>query len=164
MDDQRTVAVGIGEVYVTRDTSLVVASYGLGSCVGISVYDPTIVAGGLAHVMLPSSKESNRQNVGCKFADIAVPTLIEQMLKLGAKPRTIICKLAGGAQMLTAPGHLNGFRIGERNVEAVMQALQEYRIRPVATDIGGTEGRTMRLFMGNGKVFVRTVGRGDAEL
>ena len=164
MDDQRTVAVGIGELYVTREKSLILASYGLGSCVGVSVYDPISKIGGLAHVMLPNSKESSRQISYYKFADIAIPALIQEMLKLGAKQRSIICKIAGGAQMLTAPGHVNGFRIGERNVEAVMQLLRQHRITPTAMDTGGSQGRTLRLFIDNGSVFVRTVGGGDVEL
>ncbi len=158
------VAVGIGELYVTKDTSLVLAAYGLGSCVGVSVYDPAIKAGGLAHVLLPSSAQANQETSGNRFADVAVPSLVQKLLDLGAKRKHLICKIAGGAQTLVVPGHSNGFRIGERNVEAVREALRILGIVPSALDTGGSRGRTVRLFMDTGKVFVRIVGKEDVEL
>lgn len=164
MRDRRTVAVGIGELYVTRDTTLVLATYGLGSCVGVSVYDPIVRAGGLAHIMLPSSKESSCDSRGYKFADTAIPALIEESLRLGADRRRIVCKIAGGAQLLVAPHCQNGLRIGERNVEAVIEALSQYKLVPAAMNTGGSQGRTLYLYLDTGRVLVRTIGRGEVEL
>jgi chemotaxis protein CheD len=164
MAEQRTVTVGIGEVFVTRDISLVLVGYGLGSCIGVAAYDPTIKGGGIAHIMLPNSKEASSSISGCRFADIAVPTLVQELSKLGASPANIECKIVGGAQMLTAPGHEDSFKIGQRNIKAVREILLQYGIVPKAADTGGTQGRTLRLFIDSGRVFVRTVGRGDVEL
>lgn len=163
MREARTVAVGIGELYVTNDEAAVLAAYGLGSCVGVSIYDPVARVGGLAHIMLPTSREAAFESASTKFADVAIPILVERSVKLGAAPHRIICKIAGGAQLI-APGHLNGFRIGERNVEAVREALRQHRIEPRAADVGGSQGRTMRLFVDSGRVLVRTVGHPDVEL
>lgn len=164
MDDQKTMAVGMGEIEVTRDAKAVLAAYGLGSCVGVSVYDPVARVGGLAHVMLPNSREAASQGLGFRFADIAVPALIQKMQELGASPRKMVCRLAGGAHMLFAPGSQNCFNIGDRNVEAVHEALRKCGVVPVAKDVGGSRGRTVRLFMGTGQVFVKIAGQGDTEL
>ncbi|MCL5960864.1 MAG: chemotaxis protein CheD [Chloroflexi bacterium] len=164
MEDQKPVAVGIGGLHVTKDSSSILVAYGLGSCIGVSAYDPVAKVGGLAHVMLPNSKEAARQPTSNKFADVAVPTLIRELVKLGAAQSRLVCRIAGGAQMLNAPGHLNGFKIGERNIEAVLQALQQYKITPRASHTGGSQGRTMRFFIDTGRVFVRTAGQEEVEL
>lgn len=162
--EQTTVAVGIGKIHATKDTSKVLASCGLGSCVAVSMYDPMARVGGLAHVMLPSSKETGRRVASYRFADVAVPALIKELIKLGATPRRLVCKIAGGAQMLAAPGQHNSLSIGERNVEAVREALIEFGIVPDSADTGGTQGRTMRLFVDTGRVVVRTAGGEDVEI
>jgi chemotaxis protein CheD len=164
MSEGRTVAVGIGELFATREMSLVLAAYGLGSCIALSAYDPAIKAAGLAHIMLPDSSEVSYSGLGHKFANVAVPALIKELVKLGAKPSRLICKVAGGAQMLASPAQVNGFRIGERNVGAVKEALRAHGIVPQAADTGGSQGRTIRVFVDTGLVVVRTVGKGDIEL
>ncbi|MCL5958633.1 MAG: chemotaxis protein CheD [Chloroflexi bacterium] len=164
MDDSKTVPVGIGELFVTKDHSLILVAYGLGSCVGVSAYDPVTGAGGLAHVMLPNSKETSTKAPGNRFADIAIPTLIRELKRLGATDKNVVFKVVGGAQMLGMAGKANAFRIGERNVEAVTEILKQHRIEPKAMDTGGCQGRTMRLFMDTGRVLLKIVGRGDVEI
>lgn len=164
MNDHETLSVGIGEIYATRDPSAVLAAYSLGSCIGVSIFDPIARVGGLAHIMLPSSKEANRSSPGYEFADIAIPALIRRLLELGGTPRSLVCKLAGGAEILIAPGEANSLRIGERNAEAVMNALKQYRIVPSSMDIGGSYGRTLRLLVGTGQVLVKAIGGRVIEL
>jgi len=161
---QKTMAVGMGELCTTRDPLVVLAAYGLGSCIGVSVYDPVARVGGLAHVMLPCSREVSSQKLSYRFADVAVPSLLERVQQLGAMRKRLICKIAGGAHMLALAGNSDGFKIGERNAEAVAEALGQCGIKPLATEVGGTRGRTMRLFVENGRVFVKTVGQMDLEL
>ncbi|MDO8690644.1 MAG: chemotaxis protein CheD [Dehalococcoidia bacterium] len=112
MDVQKTLAVGMGEICTARDPLVVLAAYGLGSCVGVSVYDPVAKVGGLAHVMLPSSREVSLQKLSYRFADVAVPALLEQVQKLGAIRKRLICKIAGGARMFAMLGSSDGFKIG----------------------------------------------------
>ncbi len=154
----------MGEICATRDTSAVLIAYGLGSCIGVSLYDAVAKVGGLAHVMLPSSKESSSQGLGYRFADVAVPALVDKMQQLGAGRKRLICRIAGGAHMLFAPGSSDGFKIGERNIEAVAEALARCGVTPAAKEIGGSRGRTLRLYLSTGRVFVKTVGQQDIEL
>ncbi len=165
MAETVVVPVGIGELRASRDPLEILVAYGLGSCVGVCLYDPQTKAGGLAHVMLPDSGEASSQRPPSKFADRAVPMLLEEVVKLGAVPRRIVGKIAGGAQMLAGPGFsVNGFNVGERNVEAVRLALERHGVPLLKADTGGNRGRTLALHLSSGKVLVRTIGEKEAEL
>ncbi|PWK12688.1 chemotaxis protein CheD [Tumebacillus permanentifrigoris] len=136
---------------------------GLGSCVGIALYDPHTKVSGLAHIMLPTSTNANESN-RAKYANTAVPLLIELMEKKGANKRRLTAKLAGGAQMFTFAGQSDLMRIGPRNVEAVKEALQLYTIPVVAEDTGGNCGRTIELFSADGSLVIRTAKQGVSTL
>jgi chemotaxis protein CheD len=159
------VPVGIGELKISKDPLAVLVAYGLGSCVGVCVYDPESRTGGLAHVMLPNSAEAVSQRPLSKFADRAVPMLLEEMAKLGVPRRRLVSKIAGGAQMLVAPGFGgNGFNVGERNIEAVKAALERNRVPLLKADVGGHRGRTLAMHLAVGKILVRTIGETETEL
>lgn len=159
------VPVGIGELRASKSLQEVLIAYGLGSCVGVSVYDPDGKVAGLAHVMLPNSMEALSQKSLGKFADLAVPMLLEEVVKLGGRPRHLIGKIAGGAQMLVGPGFSqNGFNIGERNIQAVKTAMERHGISLIKADIGGNRGRTMALHVATGKTTVRIIGEKEIEL
>jgi chemotaxis receptor (MCP) glutamine deamidase CheD len=98
------VNVGVAELKIA-DNSNVLASFGLGSCVAVAMFDPLKKIGGLAHVMLPESrgKETGAEASG-KFADTAVPRLVEELVKDGARKNSLRCKIVGGAQMFEIPG------------------------------------------------------------
>ncbi len=165
MADQIVVPVGIGELRVSKDPGEVLVAYGLGSCVGVVLYDPEAKVGGLAHVMLPNSADAVSQRPLSKFADQAVPMLLDEMKKLGGVPRRLVCKIAGGAQMLTAPGFsTNGFNVGERNVDAVKAALRRHRVALLNAVTGGNRGRTLSVYTASGKIMVRTIGEKETEL
>jgi chemotaxis protein CheD len=132
---------------------------GLGSCVGIALYDPHVKVAGLAHIMLPTSTNANEPN-RAKYANTAVPLLIEMMEKRGAQRNRLIAKLAGGAQMFTFAGQSDLMRIGPRNVEAVKEALAHYMIPIRGEDTGGNCGRTIELFCEDGSLSVRTAKQG----
>lgn len=156
--------VGIGEVKALRGSPSVLVAYGLGSCVGVCLYDPLARVGGLAHVMLPSSGESLNNRSQTRFADTAVPRLLEEMTRLGASPRRVVAKIVGGAKMLTGPAFVLGFDIGARNVEAVKAALALSGVPLLASRVGGARGRTVTMHVGTGAVFVRAVGEREVEL
>lgn len=134
---------------------------GLGSCVGVTLYDNLTKVGGLAHVMLPDSTLSGKKdyNPG-KFADTAIDVLIEEMLKLGASKNRMVSKIAGGAQMFQIKSENNIMQIGKRNVEAVRNKLNQLNIRIVAEDVEGNYGRTIEFFCEDGRLAVRTIGHG----
>jgi chemotaxis protein CheD len=134
---------------------------GLGSCIGVCAFDPQAGVAGLAHVVLPESAGHNASPG--KFADTAVPLLIEEMVRLGASPTRIRVALVGGAQLFAFTGTGSRLEIGPRNALAVQAALEQKRISVVATDLGGSTGRTVHLFA-DGRVRVKTIGQGEIDL
>ncbi|HYH79891.1 MAG TPA: chemotaxis protein CheD, partial [Longimicrobium sp.] len=98
---------------------------GLGSCVAILLHDKQARVGGLAHVLLPEPALSRDQGNASKFATTAVPALVQEMARMGARPGRLKARLVGGAAMfqtLMVPGSLN---MGARNINASRQALEE---------------------------------------
>ena len=157
------VVVGLGEIQVSRDPATVLTCLGLGSCIGISVYDPVARVGGMAHIVLPASEGKSMPN-SSKYADVGIPMLLEELRKVGALSLRLVVKLAGGAQMSKAPGHQSTFQIGERNYTAVQVVLARQRITVAAVDVGGNRGRTLKLYVESGRATVTTVGLEGKEL
>jgi chemotaxis protein CheD len=142
----------------------VLVTIGLGSCVAIILHDAEAQVGGLAHVLLPSPALSRRESNPAKSAQTAVPLLVEQMARLGASPRRITARIAGGASMfaaLSAPGTIN---MGERNVVSTRNALMTHSIPLVAQDVGADYGRTVRFRIADGRVDISTVAHGNRAL
>lgn len=133
---------------------------GLGSCVGIALYDKIKKVSGLAHIMLPDSTQITRDKNPAKFADTGIDLLIEKMVALGADKRRLQAKIAGGAQMFSFQSSTSDLmRIGDRNVEAVKKKLNELGIPILAEDTGANYGRTIELFSETGELLVKSVGK-----
>lgn len=152
------VKVGMADLNITESPDAI-RTTGLGSCVGVALYDPVRKVAGLAHVMLPESKGMADENKA-KYANTAVPLLIEKMVTAGAQTSRLVAKLAGGAQMFAFAGANDMMRIGPRNVEAVKQSLQMYRIPILVEDTGGSSGRTIELSAVDGSLQIRTAKSG----
>ena len=136
----------------------VLVTLGLGSCVAIMLHDPTARAGAMAHVLLPSRSLARDTDNPAKFPETAVPFLIERLGALGAERRHLVAKLAGGASMfaqLMTPGSL---QMGERNVVAARAVLRAAGIPIAAEAVGGGSGRSVRFYVGDGRVEIRSVG------
>lgn len=154
----RTVKVGMADLKVIKAPGIL-TTLGLGSCVGIALYDKINKVAGLAHAMLPSSTEiSNNQNKA-KFVDTGIDMLIEKMLAEGANKYNIVAKIAGGAQMFSFSNN-SILNIGERNVLATRKKLKDLGIRIVSEDTGGNYGRTILLNSEDGSLTVKTIGHG----
>ncbi|GMA49015.1 chemoreceptor glutamine deamidase CheD [Alicyclobacillus contaminans] len=149
--------IGIAEGGVAR-APMRLRTSGLGSCVGVVLYDATAAVAGLVHVMLPTSPVG-ATNV-TKYADVGVPWLFEQVMKIGGKRDFIRAKIAGGAQMFASAGQSDILRVGPRNVEAVNHALNQLGVPVVAADVGGNVGRTIEFDIATGRLSVRTAMRG----
>ena len=158
-----TVVVGLGEMQVSKDTSVVLACLGLGSCISLCAYDPVSKVAGMAHIVLPSS-EGRNAGTSPKYADTAVPALVEAMSKIGANEGRLIIKIAGGAQMSSGPGASAIFKTGERNIEATGATLVKYGIRLVSSETGGKHGRTVKLYVDSGRVSVATAGSASTDI
>lgn len=153
------VKVGMADYKATKSIGIL-TTLGLGSCVGIALYDRFSKVAGLAHIMLPSSLEIKNNSNKAKFADTAIHELIEEMILLGANRRSIVAKLAGGSQMFSFDSNTDILRIGERNVIASKKKLHELNVPIVAEDTGGNYGRTIELNSLDGILLVKTIGHG----
>jgi chemotaxis protein CheD len=154
-----TVAVGIAELHLTDDPNTVLVAHGLGSCIGITAYDPRSRLAALLHVMLPYSTEARNPTPPTKYADSAIPLMLDLLKDRGAEVGRLQIRAAGGACILLPPGAGNKFRIGERNIAAVRETLQRLGLRLAGHDLGGNHGRTMELHTDTGVVTVRTIGK-----
>ena len=164
LPDARRVSVGIGQLAISKDPHEVLIAYGLGSCIGISCYDPQAKVSGLAHILLPSSEgKRTEEREPARFADTGIDLLVTRLVAAGAVPRRLVVKVAGGAAVL-GPANAEKFKIGERNAEAIMERLKRHGLRPAATDLGGSKGRTMEVHPASGKTFVRTAASPANEL
>ncbi len=132
---------------------------GLGSCVGIVLYDKINKVSGLAHVMLPNS--SNFKNISnkSKFCDLALEVLITDMEKLGASRRSMVAKIAGGAKMFAFSGNNDLLSVGERNINAARENLKKYNIRIIAEDVGLDYGRTIVFDSETSDLSIRSMGK-----
>lgn len=164
IDEQRIVKVGMAELNIITGHGLI-RTTGLGSCVGLTLFDPHTKVAGLAHVMLPTSDIAREGVLNvAKYADTAVPTLLQQLLSNGAVKSRIVAKMAGGSQMFTFAGTGDSMRIGPRNVESCKIKLSELGIPLLAEDTGGNYGRTIELNCESGILFIRSVQKGVKEL
>jgi len=157
------IKVGMADLQSSRHPC-VITTLGLGSCVGIALYDPIRKIVGLAHIMLPSSQQARNNSNIAKFADTAIVKLVDDMVMLGAMKFQIVAKIAGGAQMFTFNDPSEIMRIGTRNVVATKEVLYELGIPIAAEDTGGTFGRTIEINSENGKLFIKTIGHGQREI
>ena len=144
--------VGIAEYQVTTDPAVLTTS-GLGSCIGIALYDESTGAAGLVHIMLPTAEDVEGGN-RAKFADTGVAALVEALEAVGASPATMQAKIAGGSDMLDFSE--NGSSIGSRNLEQVRSTLAEFDIPIAGEDVGGDHGRSLRLEADSGDLVVKS--------
>lgn len=133
--------VRMGEAAVSGTAGDTLACIGLGSCIGLALYDRRAGVAALAHVMLPKAPSPDAPAPG-KYADLAVPALIELAIAEGAAKPSLEAVLVGGAAMFA----LNGTQdIGARNAAAVNDVLKDLRIPVRAQDVGGNKGRTIKI-------------------
>lgn len=156
----KAIIVGMADLNTTRAPGIL-TTLGLGSCVGIALYDAHNKIAGLAHIMLPDSTQIQNNSNTAKFADTAISKLINDMLLLGAKKGLLKAKIAGGAQMFAFESTNNSMRIGERNIEAVIKNLRLHNIPLLGQDTGSTYGRTVELYSEDGKFLIKTIGHGN---
>lgn len=146
---EQTSMIGIGEY---RVGSFPMITIGLGSCIGLTLYDPMLRLGAMVHIMLPES--GGRVDRPGKYADTAVPLMVGELVALGCKNRSIIAKMVGGACMFEYFG--TNLNIGERNVAKVRTLLAECHIQLGAEDVGGKIGRSVTFLPADGgRVLIR---------
>jgi chemotaxis protein CheD len=152
--------VRMGEYAFSATAGDMLVSLGLGSCIGLALLDRRAAVAGLAHVVLPAAE--GRDGSPGKFADTAVPVLLDAVVALGARRMRLEAVLVGGASMFAAIG--GSMEVGARNEAAVKAQLVTARIRVHASATGGQRGRTVRVDPKTGIVLVREAGGKDTQL
>jgi chemotaxis protein CheD len=157
-------SVGLGGQVISRDPQDVLVAFGLGSCLGIGMYDPVSRSAGLLHAVLPEHTNGNGALTPGKFVDSGVLALIDGMLKAGADRRRLVVWMAGGANMLLSPGMVRTFDIGSRNIQTALKVFETLNLRLSGQEVGGSTGRTVRLYVAGGRMTVRKVGQQEHDI
>ncbi|KAB2337533.1 chemotaxis protein CheD [Cytobacillus depressus] len=161
---KEVIKVGIADLNIVKAPHTIRTS-GLGSCVGVVIYDQQREIAGLAHIMLPDSTLAKAGNINiAKYADTAIKDLVAKLIANGAKAYSLKAKIAGGAQMFQFSSGSDIMRIGPRNVEAVKSALSAFKISIIAEDVGGNNGRTIEFDPRTCILSIRTVNKGVQEI
>lgn len=160
----RPLVVGMGgcQLSAAADTQLV--TYALGSCIAVTVWDPVACVGGLLHFVLPEAKgglEEAGASQPFRYADTGVPLLFQAAYRLGAEKQRLVVRLAGGAAVA---GGCGPFQIGRRNYAAIRRILGQAGVLVEAEDVGGVVSRSVRLEVGTGRQWIRTLEDGEREL
>jgi chemotaxis protein CheD len=150
-------AVGISSMHVTADPAEVLVTYSLGSCIGLSLFDPVARVGGLLHAMMPVSTADPAKAAAtpAMYTDTGVAALLQGVFDLGATRHNLVAKVAGGAAQMDASSL---FRIGDRNYMVLRRVLWKNDILIATADVGGAVSRTMSLEIATGRTFVRSNG------
>jgi chemotaxis protein CheD len=155
--------VGVADLKTSNRPDDILITYSLGSCIGVVIFDPAAVVGGMLHFMLPEaslSAEKAAKNP-YMFADTGIPLLFKECYRLGASKERLIVKAVGGAQVLDPNGMFN---IGKRNILAMRKLFWQNGVTMGATALGGTVNRTISLELKTGSVMLKTSGEGVVAL
>jgi chemotaxis protein CheD len=142
-----------GQLYVSASAARVTTI--LGSCIAVGLWDDEREIGGMNHFMLPNQPAS--LPASDRFANIAMPRLLEKLLIAGAREHRLQAKVFGGACVLgisTTPDHL-----GTKNRRAALDFLAEHHIPVVAEETGGEVGRKLIFQTNDGVVLLKRLTR-----
>ena len=159
--------VRMGEYRVSRTAGEQLITIGLGSCIGLAMIDRDRDIAGLAHIVLPDSKDAASGALAqpTKFADTAVPKMLDELARMGARRSGLVAVLVGGAQMFAfGSGGKSTLDIGRRNEAATREALGAVKVPVMAAATGGTKGRTVVVHVAGGAVTVKEAGGTESEL
>lgn len=157
------IKVGMADLKTCKSPG-VLTTLGLGSCVGVALYDPVTKISGLLHCMLPDSTQFRNNSNVAKFADSGLDELVKEMISNGANKSRLVAKIAGGAQMFAMNTSNDTLRVGERNVAAVKQKLSELNIRLLSEDCGLNYGRTVEFYSETGDYIIKSVGKPEKTI
>ncbi len=157
------IVVGVSDMKVSNDSNSTLVTYSLGSCIGITIYDPVVKVGGILHFMLPDSSldRVKAEKNPYMFGDTGIPALFKAAYKLGAKKQRMKVTVAGGSQVLDQKGFFN---IGKRNCMAVRKMFWKNNVMIDHEDVGGNSNRTIRLDVSKGQIRMKISGKGEIEL
>lgn len=152
------VVVNVSDARVSARPEDVLVTYALGSCIGVTVYDPVARCGGMLHYQLPTSAmdQDRAAQQPCMFADTGMEHLLAELAQAGAQKHRLQVKLAGGAEILDSHGV---FSIGKRNHTAIRKLLWQQGLLLKGEQVGGSEPRTLYLHVASGATVVKMSGQ-----
>ena len=158
--------VGLGECAISRNPEDVLVAYGLGSCIGVVMIDPSVRVCGLLHAVLPRASDgiSPLEFNPHKYVENGIEILLMMMRKESANSMRLSVRIVGGANMLLRSNLTQTFDIGTRNVEAARTTLSRLKLPITAAEVGGHIGRTVRVYVADHRVTVRVVGEKEREI
>lgn len=159
---EKDLKVGIGDMKFTRGEGRII-TYALGSCIGVTFYDPVLRLGALLHIMLPEQNAMRDANV-FKYADSGIRETVRKLVVFGMVKHRTEVKIAGGAKMFEISGNANFGNIGQRNTAMVKKILLQEGLFLKREDTGGTFARTMSLNVADGDVMIKVFGRPELHL
>lgn len=156
---KREVVVDIADMAVSDHPDDVLVTYSLGSCLGITVYDPELKVGGMVHCMLPISNLYGNKHADkpCMFVDTGIMSLLKALFEKGVRKSRAVVKVVGGSDVLKVKGQM--FRIGERNLAVLRKIMWKNNMLIAASEVGGSVSRTLRLDIDTGRVIIKTGGK-----
>jgi chemotaxis protein CheD len=157
----------IGRIVASSDVDEVLVVYGLGSCVAVCMYDPHIRAGAILHALLPTNlyhTVNSQSTLTTKYVDQGIPLLLEVLLSLGSERNQLLTYLCGGAKLIKIPEYQHTLNVGRRNVEMAYTVLQQQGLDIQAQVVGGERGRTIKLYVADGRITVKTLGQAERPL
>ncbi len=158
----KQLVVGIGDMKLGRQEGTII-TYALGSCIGITLYDPMIKLGALVHIMLPERQNLTDNNI-FKYADTGLKETFRKLYAYGGSKIRMTAKIAGGAKMFEMKGGSSLGNIGDRNAQMVKHVLTQEGIRIVKQDTGANYARTMSIDLSTGMVTIKSFGRPELHL
>lgn len=156
------IEVGMADLKIATAPSVLVTR-GLGSCIGITFYEPFKKLGAMAHAMLPDINNSKIKSNPARFVNSAIEKILEELKKQGCAKRHLEVKIFGGARMFSFIAQDSALNVGERNVVMAKEILANHGINIAAQDVGGNFGRTIELNLETGKVHIKTIYSGEKE-
>ena len=158
-----SIKVGMADLKVAKSPDSLI-TLGLGSCIGLTLYDPVTKVGGMVHYMLPDSTLLKNNSNIAKFGDTGIKELYRLMVANGASPKRMVAKIAGGAKMFEVSGLSHVGNVGERNAEQAKKMLKELKVPLIAEDTGLNYGRTVELFCESGDFYIKAVGKSNKTI
>ena len=160
---EQRVIVGVGDLAVSNNQSLSLTTYSLGSCIGVTIYDPVVRVGGLLHFMLPDSTINPAKAIEqpAVFVDTGIPAFFRAAYQLKAEKQRVIICAAGGAQMMDGGDFFN---IGARNYTSLTALMTKHGLDIQAEQVGGMVSRTMTLNLRTGEVRLKVSGRLEEQV
>ncbi len=154
------IVIGMAEMKVTTPPNSII-TYGLGSCVGLVLYDKIKKISGMVHIVIPMHNKTLTSLNPAKFASTAPVALYNSLIRSGATKGNIVAKLAGGAHVFKGNYDSEIFKVGERNVAITKECLRRMNVPVVAEDILGSNGRTVEFFSDTLQYKIKTIGKGE---